>query len=98
MIRKVVRPTPETRQPKTDVAQALVAGRVGTLLIEADRQIPETVDSASGRVEFGALGHPEVDDLLDDLAELTLKMGGEVIVIPAERMPSTTGAAATYRF
>lgn len=82
----------------TEVAQALVAGRVGTLLIEADRQIPGTVDPASGRVEFGALGHPEVDDLLDDLAELTLKMGGEVIVIPAERMPSTTGAAATYRF
>lgn len=57
-----------------------------------------SLDPASGRVEFGDLSQPEVDDLLDDLAELTLKMGGEVVVVPAERMPSTTGAAATYRY
>jgi Bacterial archaeo-eukaryotic release factor family 3 len=82
----------------TDVAQALVAGRVGTLLVESDRQVPGKIDPASGRVEFGDLAHPEVDDLLDDLAELALKMGGDVVVVPAERMPSDTGAVAIYRF
>lgn len=82
----------------TDVAQAMIAGRVGTLLVEADRQIPGKLDAASGRVEFGDLADPGVDDLLDDFAELTLKMGGDVVVVPVERMPSTTGAAATYRF
>jgi hypothetical protein len=81
-----------------DVAQAMIAGRVGKLLVEADRQIPGQIDVASGRIEFGDLADPEVDDILDDFAELTLKMGGEVVVVPAERMPSTTGAAATYRF
>lgn len=81
-----------------EVAAALVAGRVGTLLIEAGRQIPGTVDPTSGKVELSDRDHPQVDDLLDDLAELTLKMGGEVIVVPAERMPSTTGAAATFRY
>jgi len=34
----------------------------------------------------------------DDLAELVLKMGGEVVIAPAERMPSATGLAAIYRF
>jgi hypothetical protein len=76
----------------------MIAGRVGKLLVEADRQIPGQIDVASGRIEFGDLADPEVDDILDDFAELTLKMGGEVVVVPAERMPSTTGAAATYRF
>ena len=27
-----------------------------------------------------------------------LKAGGEVVMVPAERMPTTTGAAAVYRF
>lgn len=38
------------------------------------------------------------DDLLDDLGELTGKMGGQVVVIPAELMPGRTGLAASYRY
>jgi predicted NBD/HSP70 family sugar kinase len=41
---------------------------------------------------------PHVDDLLDDLGELVEKMGGRVLVIPAERMPAHTGLAAIYRY
>ncbi|HUG68900.1 MAG TPA: hypothetical protein VMM76_14220 [Pirellulaceae bacterium] len=81
-----------------EVAQAIAAGRVGTLLVEADRQIPGRIDRATGQVEGGELDDPDVDDVLDDLAELAMKMGGEVVVVPAERMPATTGAAAIYRF
>ena len=32
---------------------------------------------------------PEVDDTLDDLAEMVLNAGGRVVVVPAARMPST---------
>jgi hypothetical protein len=39
-----------------------------------------------------------VDDLLDDLGERALKAGGEVVIVPAERMPTDTGVAAVYRF
>ena len=78
------------------VAQA-AAGRVATLLIEADRQIAGRLDGATGRIEVADLSHPRVDDLLDDLGELVEKMGGRVLVIPAERMPGQTGLAATYR-
>jgi len=78
------------------IAKAATAGRVGTLLIEADRQIPGRIDGASGQIRAG--DHSEVDDVLDDLAELVLRMKGDVVVAPVERMPSATGAAATYRF
>ena len=80
------------------VAAAAAAGRIATLLLEADRQIPGRVDGATGQVEFKDMSHPEVDDLLDDLGELVLTTGGRVVVVPADRMPTTTGAAATCRF
>ena len=81
-----------------EVAQAAAAGRVATLLIEADRQIPGRLDGATGQVEMADLSHPQVDDLLDDLGELVGKMGGRVMVFPAEQMPGQTGLAATYRY
>ena len=82
----------------TQVAEAAMAGRVATLLIEAERQVPGRVDAATGRIALDDLAHPEVDDLLDDLGELVLKMGGQIVVVPAERMPTPTGLAAIYRF
>lgn len=80
------------------VAQAAAAGRVATLLIEADRRITGRLDGSTGRVEVADLSHPQVDDLLDDLCELVGKMGGRVMVMPAEQMPGRTGLAATYRY
>ena len=80
------------------VAKAMVAGRVATLMIEAVRKIPGRIDSATGEIEFGDLSHPEVDDVLDDLGELALKKGGQIVIVPAERMPTDTGIAAIYRY
>jgi hypothetical protein len=39
-----------------------------------------------------------VDDLLDDLGELALKKGGQIVIVPSERMPTRNGVAAIYRF
>jgi hypothetical protein len=80
------------------IAFDAVSGRVMTLLVEADRQIPGHLDALNGHIEFGDIGHPQVDDLIDDLAELVLNKGGQVVVVPAERMPTATGAAAIYRY
>ena len=80
------------------VTEATVAGRVATLLIEADRQVPGRIDAATGGVAFHDLAHPEVDDLLDDLGELVLKKGGHIVIVPTERMPTRTGIAAIYRY
>jgi hypothetical protein len=80
------------------VARGAVAGRVATLLIEADRHVAGRIDSVTGTIEFDDLADPEVDDLLDDLGELVLKNGGQIVIVPAERMPTRTGVAAIYRF
>ncbi|MBN2200165.1 MAG: hypothetical protein JW747_09995, partial [Candidatus Aminicenantes bacterium] len=69
-------------------AAAAAAGRVAALLIEAGRQVPGRIDASSGRVESADPSDPEIDDLLDDLGELVLKRGGQVVVVPKERMPT----------
>jgi hypothetical protein len=81
-----------------DVARAAAGSRISTLLIEADREIPGHFDPVSGAIAFAPLDDPGVDDLLDDLAEHAFKTGAEVVIVPAQRMPTTTGIAAIYRF
>ncbi|MGB6190822.1 MAG: hypothetical protein WBF42_00010 [Terracidiphilus sp.] len=81
-----------------EIAMSASAGRVTTLLIEANREIPGHLDEATGRVEAAEISHPKVDDLLDDLGEVVLRRGGQVVVVPTERMPTETGAAAIYRY
>ena len=74
------------------------AGRVEALLIEAERLFPGRIDSTSGAITAANLAHPDVGDVIDDLGEIVLRKRGEVIVVPAERIPSNTGVAAIYRF
>ncbi len=81
----------------SQVAEAVVAGRVATLLVEADRVIRGRLHD-TGQVELTPDAVPAVDDLLDDLAEAVLRRKGEVVVVPAARMPSKSGLAATYRY
>ena len=81
----------------SDVAHAAVAGRVATLLIEAERQVAGRIDTSTGRIDPAEIGNPRVDDVLEDLGALVEKMGGQVYVLPAERMPCRTGVAASFR-
>jgi hypothetical protein len=80
------------------VAESTVSGRVATLLVEAERHIPGHIDTETGEVTQDDLTKSEVDDLLDDIAELVLRNRGQVVIVPAERMPTDTGLAAIYRF
>lgn len=90
----------------SDIGAAVVGGRVGTLLVDAERVVPGRFDADSGAIEPGEAAKPAVgeaageliDDLIDDLAEAVLRRGGEVVVVPSERMPVKSGAAAVYRF
>ena len=79
------------------MAHAATAGRVGTLLIEAGRLVAGRIDGTTGRIDHSELGYPRVDDVLDDLGTLVEKLGGQVHVLAADRMPTTTGVAASYR-
>jgi len=82
----------------TQAAAAALEGRVATLLVESQRQIPGRLDASAGTARPAALADPDVDDLLDDLAEQVLRTGGDVVVVPRERMPTDTGLAAIYRY
>ena len=52
----------------------------------------------TGTVTFADGDGAAVDDLLDDIAELVLGNKGEVVVVPGDTMPTSTGLAAIYRF
>jgi hypothetical protein len=80
------------------IAEAATRGRIESLMVEADRHISGRIDPTTGSVKRSELEHPEVDDLLDDLAEHVLKTGGQVVVVPSLQMPAKTGAAASFRF
>jgi hypothetical protein len=82
----------------SDAARAAVAGRIGVLLIDADQVQPGTIDPTTGAIRADELCDPKVDDKLDDLAELVIKTGGEVVIVPTDRMPTKTGLAAIYRY
>ncbi|NBO91455.1 MAG: hypothetical protein EBV06_03940 [Planctomycetia bacterium] len=96
-----------------DVVKAALSGRVGRLMIEADRVVPGRVDPRSGAIlqqtdldsggksgksSLPPFAQADAIDLLEEVAEKVLRTGGEVVVVPPERMPSSTGLAATYRF
>ena len=81
-----------------DIAQKAVEKRVDTVLIESDAIIPGRVDPKTGAVEKADLDDPEVGDILDKIAEYVFSGGGEVVMLPKERMPSDTEIAAIYRY
>jgi hypothetical protein len=82
-----------------EVIEAAEAGRVNTLLIEEGKIIAERLrNQLTGTYEPIDLTQPKLDDLLDDIGELVIKMGGTVLIIPQNTMPSKTGLAAIFRY
>lgn len=82
----------------TQIGIAAAEGRVGTLLVEADREIPGRFDAETGIIRQASPTDRSVDDLLDDIGEQVMRTGGEVVIVPKERMPTDTGLAAIFRF
>jgi hypothetical protein len=80
-----------------DIAQAIVANRVATLLVEAERELHGHLERDSGQLQVMA-DTADAPDLLEELPAWVLEFGGEVLVMPREQMPSKSGAAAIYRF
>lgn len=76
-----------------EIVLAAVENRVETLLIEENRNIPGEMVDEMGTLRFGGN-----ENLLDDLASMVLHNHGQVVVLPAEKMPNDRGLAAIYRF
>jgi len=97
-----------------DIARAAAAGRVATLLIEADRFEPGEFDRATGAIEpladldVAAAGPPDLsrsggpaldtEDLCGGIAETVLAHGGTIVALVRNAMPTKTGLAAIYRY
>lgn len=65
------------------IAQAAVHGRVRKLIISEADQVPGRLDRVTGKLTIYPKGLREPgDDLLDDLAQVVLLKGGEVILSP----------------
>ncbi|MEX2569361.1 MAG: hypothetical protein WD431_25695 [Cyclobacteriaceae bacterium] len=82
-----------------ELAVAAVEGRIETLLVEADRIIAARITNlVTGNTQKKDMDNPRVDDLLDDMGELVMKMGGKVVVMPPDKMPTDTGLAGIFRY
>jgi hypothetical protein len=81
-----------------EIASAAIHSRVDTVLIEADRFIHGILIKESGKIQKTEVNKPIEGDLLDEIAEIVIRQGGEVWVLPREKIPSKTGAAAIFRF
>lgn len=80
----------------SEIEAASLAGRVATLLIEADRGA-DAIDLADSTAVTES-SDADTQHLLDEVMVHALQNGGDVVVVPAELMPSKTGAAAVFRF
>lgn len=87
-----------------DVASAArlaVAGRVRLLLTEKGRRIWGRFDPQTGDVEILQEGGVDPGgnavDLIDEIAEKTLQLGGRALTLSPERMPTDTGIGAVLR-
>lgn len=80
------------------IAHAATEGRVQTLFVEDNRQVPGKIDEDTGNVIFDDLAQPYINDVVDDIARVVLQKGGTVIVLPTHYMPTSTGAAAILRY
>ncbi|WP_213996559.1 hypothetical protein [Arsukibacterium sp.] len=73
-----------------DIEQAAKIGRIATLLVGKDRLAVAKVDKYDASNEY--------PDLLEELVLKVVQHGGDVMVIPPERLPGKSKAAAIYRF
>ena len=81
------------------IALAAARGQVRSLLIAEDKHIWGRFDRHSGIAEvFKEQSHGIGDDLLDDIAEVTILKGGKVTVLPSDRIPGQHAIAAVLRW
>ncbi|MBK9040166.1 MAG: hypothetical protein IPL83_13550 [Bdellovibrionales bacterium] len=78
-----------TRKNVFQISKAAVEGRVRKLMVSDDLSIFGKVDKKSGELAI----HPfdldhEDDDILDDLAQIVLSRGGEVIIASRSEIPN----------
>jgi release factor family 3 len=91
----------KTSDDLADVARAVVEGRVRVLLHAEGAHVWGHLDRETGECQLDRAGETRGfarADIIDDLCELTLLRGGDVIEVAPVRMPSVSPAAAINRY
>lgn len=80
------------------ISEAALAGNVFILLLDRQKIYPGGIDMMSGSLNFAKDSRGREHDVLEDIAETVLRKGGEVLVLSSEQMPTSSGAAAIFRY
>ena len=86
----------------SDVIRESKNGRVELLLLEESKNLKGHIDWVTGNVETNSSSAPpqgsQGDNAYDDLAEMVLSNGGEVLIVPSGLLDKPSGIAAIYRY
>ncbi|OXS26804.1 MAG: hypothetical protein BI182_03610 [Acetobacterium sp. MES1] len=80
------------------IGRAIVEGKVASLYLEENTVHPGRFDPQLGTVMQGEIADPRVGDVYDDMAEVVLRRGGEVLILGKDEMPTERELAAVYRY
>ena len=67
-------------------------------MIEENAHVYGKMDLNSGKIEFMNDLEADNNDILDDLAEMVMLKGGKVLVVSKDKLLSSTGLAAIFRY
>ena len=84
------------------VGRRVIESRVHLLLLSEDAELWGQFDRTTGAIEViddGADADQEAMavDVFDEMAETVVQLGGDVVVLPADKMPTDTGIGAILR-
>ncbi len=82
----------------TDIAKEANDGRVELLLLEEDAHLPGHVDWQTGRITETDLNQADVDDAIDDIAEMVISRGGSVRILRKGSLKNDSKIGAIYRY
>jgi hypothetical protein len=80
------------------IGRAIAEGRVAALYLEENKVHPGQFDPVLGTVVQGNFEDPAVGDVYDDMAEIALNRGSEVLILERDEMPTERDIAAVYRY
>jgi hypothetical protein len=81
------------------ISRGAAHGQIQSLLVAEDRHLWGHLDRTSGNINLiDQKTDARFDDVLDDLAELTILKGGQVTVLPSIQMPEGASIAAVMRW
>jgi hypothetical protein len=80
------------------ILKALLESRVETLFIEKNRIIPGIIDKDKRKIITGTIDNPIENDLLNDMIQHAFLTDTTILILDKAQMPSTSGAAAIFRY